>query len=787
MPVADDEVEDDDETRPPVGGPPAAGPAAPLGQYRAALARYDGATIVALARESGLGDPPPGREPAAAAVADFLAEGRSASRLVGGLEPASRLVLGLFGLTETPGWPVRGLGHALACLGVETREALGPLLRVGLVVAARDGSGYLRDPEAVLDGGPSAAGTLLAHPAAAAVARTTLPGWGGLALPRSGPVRKARESDGLEPLLRMAVVWQRADEAPLRQTQQGTLYKRDRDRIEDDPVIAGPVADALEPLPDMPALWMELARGVGLLVAEPGSERVAAAPPAFWSENAYHLPQMTAVRWLTLRHWHELGGLQREGATAELALPYARPAVLLWLATLGDDEWVAAADFARFLRDLSPDWDRPAFADPDAPAGPNPPPAGPAKSRTPRPKARESSGPVGPTAGDDPGSRPLEAMLFGPAYQFGLVRVAEEEVTGRRVVRLSAMGRYVLAIGPPPPPPPAYEQFLFVQPSFEIIAYRQGLTPALIGQFSRFALWSQIGAALALRLTPESVYRGLEGGLTAEAVLDRLARHNARPLPPGVAEAVRGWAGRRDRVTYHASATLVEFATAADLDRALSGWPADPAGVAAPVRVSDRLLLVEDEASIPFRQFRMTGARDYRRPPEACVEVEPDGVTLSLDLARSDLLVDAELGRFAVEQSADDRPSGGTRRRFAVSAASLARAADGGMTAAQLSHWYLRRTGADVPPALRLILAARASRLPPLRATRPVLLRAPSAEVLDGLAQHPATRDHLGERLGPTAVLVAEDRLAPLRKALEHLGLELHEPDRDGDRDRDPL
>ena len=47
----------------------------------------------------------------------------------------------------------------------------------------------------------------------------------------------------------------------------------------------------------------------------------------------------------------------------------------------------------------------------------------------------------------------------------------------------------------------------------------------------------------------------------------------------------------------------------------------------------------------------MAGSRDYRRPPEACVEVEPDGVTLTLDLARSDLLVDAELIRFADEQS----------------------------------------------------------------------------------------------------------------------------------------
>ena len=58
---------------------------------------------------------------------------------------------------------------------------------------------------------------------------------------------------------------ERVADAPLRQTQQGTFYKRDRERLEDDPVIAGPIADALEPLPDMPPFWLNLAQGVGVL------------------------------------------------------------------------------------------------------------------------------------------------------------------------------------------------------------------------------------------------------------------------------------------------------------------------------------------------------------------------------------------------------------------------------------------------------------------------------------------------------------------------------------------
>ncbi|MCA1685603.1 MAG: helicase-associated domain-containing protein, partial [Planctomycetia bacterium] len=348
----------------------------------------------------------------------------------------------------------------------------------------------------------------------------------------------------------------------------------------------------------------------------PGSERVTAARPSFWSENAYHLSQMAAVRWLSLRTWHELGGMQRDGAVYELALPYVRPAVLLWLATLGPDEWVTLDGLAAFLRARAPLWDRATFS--TAPPL-EPQPTTPARARPLKSRARDDEPASPPTTGT------LDALLLGAAYQIGLIRSADEVGSGLRAVQLTPLGRYLLAMGPPPAPRPAYEHFLFVQPNFEVIAYRQGLTPSLIGQFSRFALWSQVGAATALRLTPESVYRGLEGDQTAEQMLDLLARHSQRPLPAGISEAVRTWAGRRERVTYHASATLVEFATPGDLEQALAHWPAGPGP--APVRVSDRLVLVEDESAIPFSRFRMTGSRDYRRPPDVCVEVEADGVS----------------------------------------------------------------------------------------------------------------------------------------------------------------
>jgi hypothetical protein len=227
-------------------------------------------------------------------------------------------------------------------------------------------------------------------------------------------------------------------------------------------------------------------------------------------------------------------------------------------------------------------------------------------------------------------------------------------------------------------------------------------------------------------------------------------------------------------VTYFASATLVEFASPVDLENALVFWPH---GRAQPVKIADRLLLVEDESAIPFNRLRLAGSRDYRRAPEACLEVESDGVSLALDLGRSDLLVDAELARFADEARVATRADG--RRRFVVSASSLHRGAEAGVSST-LARWFPLRTGGPLPPAIRLLLGAAAGNAPPLGTSRPIVLRAASHEWLDGLIQHPLTRSLLGDRLGPTAVIVPEEAIETLRRVVEELGLRWESADPSG-------
>jgi hypothetical protein len=369
----------------------------------------------------------------------------------------------------------------------------------------------------------------------------------------------------------------------------------------------------------------------------------------------------------------------------------------------------------------------------------------------------------------------LEAILLGAAYPLGLIRAGEETSTKRRVVQLSALGRYVLGAGPSPPPRPAFEKFLFVQPNFEVIAYRQGLTAQVVGRLSRFAWWSQIGSALELKLSRESIVFGLDRGAKPKWILDTLSRHSQHPLSRGLVEAIKNWAERRERVIFYTATTLIEFGSQTDRDRAFELWRPDDE--APPVPVAERFLLVEDDRTVPFARLRLTSSRDYRRPPDVCVSVERDGVTLALDPARADLLVDAELARFAdplpPPESGLARGSVSLGRRFQISGQSLEKGISRRLDASQLRKWFERRTGGKMPPSVELLLAAKSSTGARIKASKMVVLTLQSAELLDGLQQHPATAAFLGERLGPTSVAVPEDQVAPLQDALRELGISL--------------
>jgi hypothetical protein len=258
-------------------------------------------------------------------------------------------------------------------------------------------------------------------------------------------------------------------------------------------------------------------------------------------------------------------------------------------------------------------------------------------------------------------------------------------------------------------------------------------------------------------------------------MLETLTRASQRPLSRGVIEAINNWAERRERVVFYNATTLIEFGNQIERDQALELWPAGEESP--PVAVAERFLLVEDDRAVPYARLRLTSSRDYRRPPEICVTVESDGVTLALDPARADLLVDAELAQFADPLPVPERSSGHSGRslprRFLVTGDSLQRGISRGMSPTRLSEWFARRAGRPIPASVQLLLLAKSSRVPTLKAAKVVVLTLPTPDVLEGLRQLPATRSFLGDSLGPTSVAIPQNQVGPLQSVLKELGIDL--------------
>ncbi|MFO0841829.1 MAG: hypothetical protein U0797_05435 [Gemmataceae bacterium] len=662
---------------------------------------------------------------------DTLLNAPVLDRRLDDLAPASRQALALIGHSRQPHWALGNLVEMLLALGHE--DGLAPvtdLLEAGLLFPALDNLGGAEERRgrlATFAHWFGVAGTtglsVFCPPEVANRAVGTDLGLPDLSSGSSALAPTAvQEADGLEFLLRLGVLWQLVSQSPLRRTQQGGLFKRDVDRLGQDALLNAPPMEALATPPDLGFLVATVAELEGVVNEEDGEVR-AGSLPAAWDAGLWPALQSLFAGLFRLRTWSPIDGWRGGEEVVGNPFPSAYLLTFLLLSRLPKDAWLDPAAVEVWLHDHHPFWTNEAV----------------------RPSRQKPW---------------VATFLLGLAHPLRLVQAAKSP-DGVTVVRLTALARWLLGLGEAPAAPAAFAKTLLVQPNLEVIAYRQGLTPTLVGRLTRFARWKTLGAACLLQLEPETVYRALELGESFESLSRALEQHGTRATPQPVLDSLRTWSNKRDRLTIYPSAALLEFATPADLAEAVSrGLPA--------TRLSDTLALVASEDQIEFRHFRLAGTRDYALPPERCVEVEDDGVTLAVDLARSDLMLETELPRFA---DLVDRATTAGKRRYRLTPASLGRARSEGMTIAALETWFSQRAGLPVTPAARLLLTG--AQLSPPQLRRHLVLHVETAEVADGLTQWPGTSELIAERLGPTALAVGEGELEALTAKLREIGVEV--------------
>ena len=464
---------------------------------------------------------------------------------------------------------------------------------------------------------------------------------------------------------------------------------------------------------------MAMAQVAGV-AEEDGLEIRGGDLPADW-DNARAL----SLLWKALFHLDAWNPRQGGCTNAEGANPYPSAYLLtfLFLSKMSDDGWTSPDDVENLVLQNHPFW----------------------REERRRP-AKERGW--------------LKMFLLGVAYQLRVLQ-ATKSTGGEWLIRLSPLGRWLLGFSAEPPRSATYPQTLLVQPNYEIVVYRQGLTAALIGRLSRFAVWKSFGAACTLQLEPQQAYRALQSGLSVEGILRTLEQHTSHAIPGAVVESLRTWAGKHERITVYSSATLFEFGSDLDVNQALAR------GLAG-TRLSDRLVAVVDETGVDFRHFRLTGTRDYSLPPEKCVSIESDGVTLAVDVSKSDLLLEAELQRFA--EPIDDATVNGLRR-YRLTPESLARARRVGFGADALEQWFQQR--ADRLPSAAAVLIQCGSQQQPFQVRQMAVLEVASEEIADGLEQWPSTQPFIKKRLGPTALAIDVEEMPVFEERLAAIGITL--------------
>ena len=658
---------------------------------------------------------------------------------------ACRQILCVIGYSRQTRWPLGSLVEVLVSLGhADGLEPLVTLLESGLLLPelfpfgtnpeqeklpnrakVRNYGAWLgrSEPMPMLLASPQVTGRVLHEDL-------------GLPIPAAAaPAAKAtvHEADGLDWPLRIAVLWQQVLDAPLRRTQQGDFFKRDYERLQADPLLSAAPTDVLAPVPDPGFFAAALAAAAGLL-REQEAELRSSDWPAAWRGA---LPGLLVELWTALARittWNSAAG-HAPSASAANPYPSAYLLAMLLLTRLPEDEWTTPDAIDTWIAEHHPYW---------------------AVSKT-----------------KDPG---IKTYLLSVAYSLRLLQ-ATKGTEGDWLIRLSSMGRWVMGLTAKPPVLPGFKQTMLVQPNLEILAYRQGMTPELIGSLTRFATWKGLGPACTLQLDPASVYRALEMGESLTSIVQLLEGHGMKAVPTAVLDSLKTWSSKRERISVYSAGAIFEFGSAAEMTEAITrGLPA--------VRLTDRLAIVASENEIDYKHFRLTGTRDYTLPPEKCVDVDADGVTLSIDLARSDLLLETELQRFAEaialpaladgrSNSVNENSSGKgvpqARRHYRITPASILTARQQGVSLAYLEIWFTQRTGLPMSAAARLLMTGPDTAGVELR--RQLVLHVGSAELADGLQQWPGTRSLIIARLGPTALAVEEAAVPALMERLNEVGV----------------
>ncbi|MEM7534818.1 MAG: helicase-associated domain-containing protein [Chloroflexota bacterium] len=314
-----------------------------------------------------------------------------------------------------------------------------------------------------------------------------------------------------------------------------------------------------------------------------------------------------------------------------------------------------------------------------------------------------------------------------------------------------------------------------VQPNFEIIAFLDQITTQQIIFLEQHAERSQTQQYTAHYLiTRESVYQGLERGAKLEDFLRVLEKHAQTPIPQNVLIDIKEWAGLREQVTLHYTASLLSFVSEEErqknVERGLKG-----------TLVGDRYMLLDAKVAEGLKAVNTSDKLDhinYRHQLDPIVIVTEKG-TMTLSKKATDLFLEPQLDHWA-ERTKEDT--------WQLTQASVSTQVKAGGRISDLFTLLEDRMvpRSRVAPFLETALRNWGGRTKSIQCESMVVLRFDSHDLYRTILEHKQIQPYLQGRLDPKEIskaargregdnvlLFKESDMKQVRKVLEWAGFDL--------------
>ncbi len=360
----------------------------------------------------------------------------------------------------------------------------------------------------------------------------------------------------------------------------------------------------------------------------------------------------------------------------------------------------------------------------------------------------------------------VSQVLEGPLRWLGLVALGYDEGDELVAFRLTPLGESVFGLaealqpeeasGPPP-------KTFTLQPNFEIVAYTEPEHLPALFELERFAERVSAERVAQYRLTRESVYRGLQDGLTAEAITRFLGERSTADVPQNVAYTLNDWQQLFDTIHLRRSALLVQTEDDAELESLIGQLPEG-----ALTRVGPGWGVLEPPLTDAVRhrlaELPDAGAFDYGRDIARALSV-----TEQLEIHAPVRDLDLRL-RGRLEQFAEPDLLSGPVASFRITRDSLGRAQELGMGPGEVLRFLEAYGQPPLPADVGLTLRGWAGEVALVSLAPAVVLATDEATFGDFTAVD-ELRALLWLKLSDRAALVREEHVPALEAALARRGI----------------